>query len=112
MGSAITVITFPYFLTDKERYNLLDCFRMRIIEESRLENPAFNQKLCEMIRNFEKRCVDCEEKEIKICIRHSQKNLRHNICYTICVVFKGVFRTQLNIHDGAFLQKQLTAFGS
>ena len=43
-------ITFPYFLTDKERYNLLDCFRMRIIEESRffffdVEDPALNQKL-------------------------------------------------------------------
>ena len=51
MGSAITAITFPYFLTDKERYNLLDCFRMRIIEESRffffdVEDPALNQKLC------------------------------------------------------------------
>ena len=51
MGSAITAITFPYFLTDKERYNLLDCFRMRIIEELRfffydLEDPALNQKLC------------------------------------------------------------------
>ena len=51
MGSAITTITFPYFLTDKERYNLLDCFRMRIIEELRFfffdkEDPALNQKLC------------------------------------------------------------------
>ena len=52
--------------------------------------------------------MDCEEKEIKIYIRHSQKNLRHYIC---CVVFKGVFRTQLNIHDGDFLRKKLTAFG-
>ena len=51
MESAITTITFPYFLTHKERYNLLDCFRMRIIEELRLfffdeEDPALNQKLC------------------------------------------------------------------
>ena len=51
MGSAITAITFPYFLTDKERYNLLDRFRMRIIEELRffffdVEDPALNQKLC------------------------------------------------------------------
>ena len=51
MGSAITTITFPYFLTDKERYNLLDCFRMRIIEELIFfffdeEDPALNQKLC------------------------------------------------------------------
>ena len=77
---------------------------MRIIEESRffffdVEDPALNQKVCEMMRNIEKRCVDCEEKEIKICIRHSQKNLRHYIC---CAIFKGVFKTQLNIHDGAF----------
>ena len=62
MGSAITTITFPYFLTDKERYNLLDCFRMRIIEESRffffdVEDPALNQKLCEMMRNIEKQGV-------------------------------------------------------
>ena len=35
MGSAITAITFPYFLTDKERYNPLDYFRMAIIEELR-----------------------------------------------------------------------------
>ena len=51
MRSAITAITFPYFLTDKERYNLLDCFRMRIIEDLRffffdVEDPALNQKLC------------------------------------------------------------------
>ena len=51
MGSAITTITFPYFLTDKERYNLLHCFRMGIIEDLRFfffdeEDPALNQKLC------------------------------------------------------------------
>ena len=51
MESAITTITFPYFLTHKERYNLLNCFRMRIIQELRLfffdeEDPALNQKLC------------------------------------------------------------------
>ena len=51
MGSATTTITFPYLLTDKERYNLLDCFRMRIAEESRffssdVEDPAVNRKLC------------------------------------------------------------------
>ena len=62
MGNAITAITFPYFLTDKERYNLLDCFRMRIIEEFRffffdVKDPALNQKLCEMIRNIEKQGV-------------------------------------------------------
>ena len=51
MGSAITAITFPYFLTDKERYNPLDYFRMGIIEALRffffdVEDPACNQKLC------------------------------------------------------------------
>ena len=51
MGSAITAITFPYFLTDKERHNPLDYFRMGIIEELRLfffdlEGPARNKKLC------------------------------------------------------------------
>ena len=51
MGSTITAITFPYFLTDKERYNPLDYFRMGIIEELRffffdVEDPAHNQKLC------------------------------------------------------------------
>ena len=59
MGNAITTITFPYFLTDKERYNPLDCFRMRIREESGffffdVEDPTLNQKLCEMMRNIEK----------------------------------------------------------
>ena len=33
MRTTITAITFPYFLTDKERYNPLDYFRMGIIEE-------------------------------------------------------------------------------
>ena len=62
MESAITAITFPYFLTDKERYNPLDYFRMGIIEELRffffdMEDPARNQKLCEMMRNIEKQGV-------------------------------------------------------
>ena len=91
MGNAITAITFPYFLTDKERYNLLDRFRMRIIVELRffffdVEDPALNQRLCEMMRNIEKQSVDCAEKEIKIYIRHSQQNLRH---YISCVVSKA-----------------------
>ena len=51
IGNAITTITFPYFLADKESYNLLDCFRMRIMEELRffffyVEDTALNQKLC------------------------------------------------------------------
>ena len=51
MRSAITAITFPYFLTDKERCNPQDYFLMGIIEELRIvlfdvEEPARNQKLC------------------------------------------------------------------
>ena len=47
MGSAITAITFPYFLTDNERYNPLGYFGKRIIEEIRffcfdVEDPARN----------------------------------------------------------------------
>ena len=62
MGSAITAITFPHFLNDKERYNPLDYLRMGIIEELRffffdMEDPARNQKLCEMMRNIEKQGV-------------------------------------------------------
>ena len=50
-GNTITAITFLYFLTDKERYNPLDYFRMGIIEELRffffdVEDPAHNQNLC------------------------------------------------------------------
>ena len=50
IGSAITEITFPYFLTDEKRYNPLDYFRMGIIKELRffffdVEDPACNQKL-------------------------------------------------------------------
>ena len=77
MGSAITAITFPYFLTDKERYNPLDYFRMGIIEELRffffdMEDPARNQKMCEMMRNIEKQGVwIAKKKEVKIYIRHS-----------------------------------------
>ena len=58
--------------------------------------------MCGMMRNIEKQGVWIAKKEIKIYIRYSQKNLRHYIC---CVDFKGVFRTQLNIHDGAFFAK-------
>ena len=114
MGSAITAITFPYFLTDKERYNPLDYFRMAIIEELRffffwrVEDPAGNQKLwvkwCEVLKN---KVCGLRRKEVKIYIRHSQKNLRHYICSAI---FKGVFRTHVNILHGAFLRNQLTAF--
>ena len=50
MRSAITAITFPYFLTDKERCNSQDYFGMGIIEEILfffdVEDPARNQKLC------------------------------------------------------------------
>ena len=69
MGSAIAAITFPYFLTDKERYNPLDYFRMGIIEEIGffffdMEDPARNQKLCaEMMRKTEKQGVSIEKKK-------------------------------------------------
>ena len=33
----------------------------------------------EMMRNIEKQGVGCKEKEVKIYIRHSQKDLRRNI---------------------------------
>ena len=46
-------------MTDKERYNPLDYFRMGIIEELRIfffgvEDPARNQELCKMMWNIEK----------------------------------------------------------
>ena len=56
MGSAITAIKFPYFLTDKERYSSLDYFRMGIIEGIsfalfKVEDTVRNKKLCaEMIK--------------------------------------------------------------
>ena len=59
------------------------------------------------MRNIEKQGVDCEEKKVKIYIRHSQKNVRHYICWAVS---KGVFRTHVIIHDGAFLRNQLIAF--
>ena len=78
MGSNITAITFRYFLTDKERYNPLDYFRMAIIEELRffffwrVEDPAGNQKLwvkwCEVLKN---KVCGLRRKEVKIYIRHS-----------------------------------------
>ena len=60
-----------------------------------------------MMRNIEKQGVWIAKKEVKIYIRHSQKNLRH---YTCCVVFKGVFRTQLNIRDETFFAKAVNGF--
>ena len=60
-----------------------------------------------MMGNIEKQGVWIAKKKIKICIRHSQKNLRH---YIRCVVFKGVFNTHLNIHDGAFFAKAVNGF--
>ena len=35
VGSAVFAITFPNFLTENERYNLLDYFGMGIIKEIR-----------------------------------------------------------------------------
>ena len=50
MERAITAIIFPYFLTDKERYNPLDYVGVKIIEIKLffldVEEPARNQKLC------------------------------------------------------------------
>ena len=85
MASVIIAITFSCFLTDKERdYNPQDYFRMKIKEEISfclfaVKGPARSQKLCAGIMRKLKieRLVDCEEKKIKIYIRHSQKNLRH-----------------------------------
>ena len=62
MGSAITAITFLYFLTDKERYHPLDYFRMGITKQFRffffdVEDSARNQKMCKMMRNTEKQGV-------------------------------------------------------
>ena len=75
MRSAITAITFPYFLTDKERCNSLDYFGMGIIEEILfffdVEDPARNQKLCvKYAKYFEKQGVWIAKKKIKIYIRH------------------------------------------
>ena len=55
----MTAITFPYFLMNKEKYNPLDHFRMGIIEEIRffffdVEDPARNQKVCEVMLKIEK----------------------------------------------------------
>ena len=105
MGSAITAIKFPYFLTDKERYNSLDYFRMGIIEEIRfalfkVEDTARNKKLCaEMMRKLKSKVRGLQRK-VKIYLRHSQKNSKY---YTCLAFFNGKFRTQLNIRDRAFL---------
>ena len=67
MGSAITEITFPSFLTGRERYNPLYYIHMRIMEEIRffffdVEDPAHNQKLCEMMRNIENKVFGLRRK--------------------------------------------------
>ena len=69
MGSAITAIKFPYSLTDKERYNSLDCFRMGITEEIRfalfkVEDTARNKKLCaEMMRKLKSKVRGLQRKK-------------------------------------------------
>ena len=105
---------FFVFLTDKGRYNPLDYFRMEIIEEIRffffsVENPVHNQSLsAEMVRKLKNKVRGLRRKKrLKSTAWHSPKNLKHYLC---CVVFRGVFRTQLNIHDGAFLQKTVSGF--
>ena len=67
MGSAITAITFPYFLTDKDIIPWIT-----FVWESKT--------MCKMMRNIEKQGVWIAKKKVKIYIRHSQKNLRHYIC--------------------------------
>ena len=58
MGSAIAAITFPHFLTDKERYNLLNYFRMGIIEEIRF----FFFDVKDPVRKIEKQGVRIAKK--------------------------------------------------
>ena len=60
---------FSVYVDGQKKYNPLDYFRMRIIEEISffffdVEDPARNQKLCtEMMRKLKSRCVECEEKK-------------------------------------------------
>ena len=82
---------------------------MEIIEEIRffffsVENPVRNQSLpAEMVRKLKNKVRGLRRKKrLKSTVRHSPKNLKNYLC---CVVFRGVFRTQLSIHDEAFLQK-------
>ena len=65
MGNAITAITFLYFLTDNERYKLLDYFGNRellllllLLFFFDVEDPAHNEKLCtEMMRKIRSLCL-------------------------------------------------------
>ena len=85
MGSAIISITFPYFLTEKERYNPLDYFRMGIVEKISffffaVEDAARNQKLfAEMMRKAKIKEHGLRRKKAKIYISHSEKSLRHYV---------------------------------
>ena len=69
MESAITAITFPYFLMDKERYNPLDYFRMGIIQEIsffffNMENAARIQNLCaKLCKNLKSRYMILKKKK-------------------------------------------------
>ena len=69
IGSAITEITFPYFLTNKERYPL-EYFRMGIIKEMSffffdVEDPARNQKPCaEMMQKLKNKVRGLRRKKI------------------------------------------------
>ena len=71
MGSAITPITFRYMLTVKERYNPLNYFRMRNMEEIGfffvdVENPARNRNLCaEMMRKLKIKVSETRRKKLK-----------------------------------------------
>ena len=66
MGSAITAITFPCFLTDKERFNPLDYFCMGIIVEISFfffEVEASNQKLCAGMRKLKNKVRGLQRKK-------------------------------------------------
>ena len=69
MESAITGITFSYFLRNKERYNPLDYFRMGIIEEISfvffdVGDPTRNQKQCAgMIRKLKNKVCELQRKK-------------------------------------------------
>ena len=68
---------FAIFFDWQRRYNRLDCFRMVILEELGffffdVEDPARNRNyVWNGVKYWKTKCVDCEEKEVKIHIRHS-----------------------------------------
>ena len=72
LSSAITAITFPYFLSDKERYNPLDYILMGVMEQIKffffdVEDATRNQKLC---------VKWCEILKNKVCRLRRKKRLK------------------------------------